>query len=198
MRYYLQLRHSRVPFSALPFAINDAGLITLRQNEHMRLGIYFRLAILAVALANANAVAYRDSGFAAYAVHVAALSGAQVSLTGLASLYLWPQLPQLNNASAIFLASLSAASALLFVCIIGELQRLAPRLDALMKALILALLACGIANALMLSAAFVASVGPSIAGGDECGTATPAAVCRADDQPGQPGHSASRAWPRCR
>ena len=157
MRYYLQLRHSRVPFSALPFAINDAGLITLRQNEHMLLGIYFGLAILAVALATANAVAYRDSGFAAYAVHVAALSGAQAVLTGLASLYLWPELPQLNNASAIFLASLSAASALLFVCIIGELQRLAPRLDALMKALILALLACGIANALMLSElAFVA------------------------------------------
>ncbi len=90
MRYYLQLRHSRVPFSALPFAINDAGLITLRQNEHMLLGIYFGLAILAVALATANAVAYRDSGFAAYAVHVAALSGAQAVLTGLTSLYRGP------------------------------------------------------------------------------------------------------------
>ena len=92
-RYDLQLRHSRVPYSALPFVINDTSLIRLRQNEHMLLGIYFGLAILAAVLAIGNALVRRDSGFAAYALVVEALSGAQAVVTGFAGLYLWPEVP---------------------------------------------------------------------------------------------------------
>ena len=51
----------------------------------------------------------------------------------------------------MLLLSLSAASALLFVRIVGEIWHISPRLDTLMKALMLALAVCGVVNALLLN-----------------------------------------------
>ena len=151
VRYYLQIRHSRVPYSALPALMTDVQLITLRQNEHMLLGVYFGLAMLVVVLAAANALAYRDAGFGTYAVYVALLSAAQGITTGVAGLYWWPDWPQLNNAGGMLLMTLAAASALWFVRTVGRTQQIAPRLDLLMQALVVALPLCGLMNALLLN-----------------------------------------------
>ena len=153
VRYYLQIRHSRVPYSATPELMSDVQLIGLRQNEHMLLGIYFGLAMLVVVLAAANALAYRDAGFGTYAVYVALLSAAQGITTGVAGLYWWPEWPQLNNTGAMLLMSLAAASALWFVRTVSRTQQIAPKLDLLMQALLVALPLCGLMNAVFLSAA---------------------------------------------
>ena len=150
-RYYLQIRHSRVPYSAVPELMSDVQLIGLRQNEHMLLGIYFGLAMLVVVLAAANALAYRDPGFGTYALYVAMLSAAQGITTGVAGLYWWPASPQLNNAGAVLFSAMSAASALWFVHTVTRIPHLSPVLSRLMQFLMLALPLCGLVNALLLN-----------------------------------------------
>ena len=157
VRYYLQIRHSRVPYSVIPELMTDVQLIALRQNEHMLLGIYFGLAMLVVVLATANAWAYRDAGFGTYAVYVALLSVAQGITTGVAGLYWWPESPHLNNAGAMLLMSLAAASALWFVRTVSCTQQIAPKLDLLMRALMMALLLCGLMNVVFLNTAAFAA-----------------------------------------
>ena len=143
VRYYLQIRHSRVPYSAVPELMTDVQLISLRQNEHMLLGIYFGLAMLVVVLAAVNALAYRNPGFGTFALFVAMLSAAQGITTGVAGLYWWPASPQLNNAGAILFNVMSVASALWFVHTITR------QLGWLMQPLMAALLLCGVVNALV-------------------------------------------------
>ena len=151
VRYYLQIRHSRVPYSAVPELMTDVQLISLRQNEHMLLGIYFGLAMLVVVLAAVNALAYRDPGFGTFALYVAMLSAAQGITTGVAGLYWWPESPQLNNGGSILLSAMSAASALWFVHTITRTPNTAPLLSRLMQGLMVALPLCGLVHALLLS-----------------------------------------------
>lgn len=127
--YYLRVEHARVPFSTLPQVQHDTELYTDRQLESLLLGAYFGLAGLAIFLALINAVAYRDWGFAAYAVHMAAFSGAQAAFAGVAGLYWWPEWPELNNASVVLLRLSSAASALWFVRTIATPKRFSRALD---------------------------------------------------------------------
>jgi diguanylate cyclase (GGDEF)-like protein len=152
VRYYLKIRHARVPYSAVPQLMNDAQLIGLRQNEHLLLGIYFGLAMLVVILASVNAVAYRDSGFGTYAVYVALLSAAQGITTGVAGIYWWPESPHLNNAGAMLLLSLASAAALWFVRTVTHTRKIVPRLDLVMQLLMVALPLCGLLNVVFLNA----------------------------------------------
>lgn len=150
-RYYLQVRHSRVPYSALPFVIHDHALINLRQNEHMLLGIYFGLATLAIVLATANAIAYRDAGFATFALYVSMHVCAQSAITGVAALYWWPELPQLNNPLSLLFFSLSVAAALWFVNTVAQPQRVSPLLGHAIRGLIVLVLFVGVLNAAVLN-----------------------------------------------
>ena len=101
--------------------------------------------MLVVVLAAVNALAYRDQGFGTFALYVAMLSAAQGFPTGLAGLYWWPTSPQLNNAEAVLLSALSAASALGFVHTIARTPHISRQLGWLMAALRL----CGLVNALV-------------------------------------------------
>ena len=150
-RYYLQVRHARVPYSALPFVIHDHTLIHLRQNEHMLLGIYFGLAALAIVLATANAIVYRDIGFATFALYVGMHVSAQSAVTGVAALYLWPEAPQLNNAASLLFFSLSAAAALWFVNTVAQPQRISPLLGHAVRGLTALVLLVGVLNAAVLN-----------------------------------------------
>ncbi|MDP3607165.1 MAG: 7TM-DISM domain-containing protein, partial [Polaromonas sp.] len=90
VRYYLRIEHARVPFSAIPRVVSDSQLTAMRQHDHVLLGAYFGLAFLVSLLAVINAVAYRDWGFASYALYVVTFAGSQAAFTGMAGLYLWP------------------------------------------------------------------------------------------------------------
>ena len=87
VRYHLQIRHSRVPYSTVPELMTDVQLISLRQNEHMLLDIYFGLAVLLIVLSAANTMACQNRGFATFALYVAMLPAARGTTTGVADLH---------------------------------------------------------------------------------------------------------------
>lgn len=134
--YYLRIEHARVPFSTLPRVLSDEQMATAHRLEDLWLGAYFGLAALVTLLALINAMAYRDWGFATYALHMAAIAGAQAAFTGVAGLYWWPQWPELNNVSIVLLRLSAAASALLFVRTIVTPKRFSRALDWFILALI--------------------------------------------------------------
>ncbi len=135
VRYYLQLRHARVPYSTLPRIVSNAQFTESRQNEHLLLGIYFGLAGLVIVLALANALACRDAAFGIFALYVTLFAGAQATYTGLARLYAWPDWPDLNNACVTMLLLLSSATALWFARTVTTPRRYSRALDRLMLAL---------------------------------------------------------------
>lgn len=136
VRYYVHVRHARVPFSTPLQLVTDSQLIHARQTEHMLLGIYFGLAALLITLAVTNAAAYRDWGFATYAVYVTMFAGSQGVFTGIAGLYWWPEWPALNNAAFVFLPVSAAAAAMWFVRTVTTPRRFSRALDWLILALV--------------------------------------------------------------
>ncbi|MES2244375.1 MAG: 7TM diverse intracellular signaling domain-containing protein [Pseudomonadota bacterium] len=135
IHYYLRVEHARIPFSALPRVVSDAQVTTARQLEHLLLGAYFGLAALVTVLALINATAYRDWGFATYALYVATFAGSQGAFSGVAGLYLWPELPKLNNISIVLLPLTAAATALWFVRTVTTPKRFSRALDWFIVAL---------------------------------------------------------------
>ena len=135
VRYYLRIEHARVPFSAIPRVVSDSQLNAMRQHDHLLLGAYFGLAFLVSLLAVINAVAYRDWGFASYALYVVAFAGSQAAFTGMAGLYLWPELPALNNPAVFALPLAAAATAMLFVRTVTTPKRFFRALDWLLMAM---------------------------------------------------------------
>lgn len=148
VRYYLKIRHTRVPYSTMPRIISDTLFIESRQNEHMLLGIYFGLATLVMVLALVNALAYRDLGFGSYALYVALFAGAQAGSSGIAALYLWPEWPILNNGATVFLIASAVATAQWFVRTVTKPKRFSRLLDSLILSLIVAMPVIGAVNAL--------------------------------------------------
>lgn len=148
VRYYVRIEHARVPFSVMPRAIADTELTTARQLDHILLGAYFGLAVLVTLLALLNAIAYRDWGFASYAVYIATFAGAIGAFTGVAGLYWWPEWPALNNAAIFLLPMLAGAAAMWFVRTITTPKRFSRALDWFMLALIWLLPLIGIFDAL--------------------------------------------------
>ena len=135
VRYYLRVEHARIPFSALPQLVSDAYLTTARQLDHLLLGAYFGLAALVTTLAMIYAVAYRDWGFATYALYMATFAGSQGAFTGLTGLYVWPELPALNNIAIVVLPLCAAATALWFVRTVTTPKRFSRALDWFIVAL---------------------------------------------------------------
>jgi len=139
IRYYVRVEHARIPFSALPRAISEAQLTTARQLEHLLLGIYFGLAALVTLLALINAAAYRDWGFATYALYMATFAGSQGAFTGVSGLYWWPEWPALNNMAIVVLPLAAAAAALWFVRTVITPKRFSRALDWFIVALMVLL-----------------------------------------------------------
>lgn len=135
VHYYLRVEHARIPFSALPRVVSDAQVTTARQLDHLLLGAYFGLAVLVTVLALINAMAYRDWGFATYALYMATFAGSQAAFSGVAGLYLWPELPALNNISVVVLPLTAAAAALWFVRTVTTPKRFSRALDWFIVAL---------------------------------------------------------------
>lgn len=135
VRYYLRIEHARVPFSAIPRAVADSQLTATRQLDHLLLGAYFGLAFLVTLLAVINAMAYRDWGFASYALYVSTFAGSQAAFTGMAGLYIWPDMPALNNPAVFALPLAAAATAMLFVRTVTTPKRFFRALDWLLMAM---------------------------------------------------------------
>lgn len=146
VRYYVQIRHPRVPYSALPRIVSDVQLINASQAEHLVLGIYFGLAALVITLALANALTYRDAGFGTYALYIATFAASQASFTGVAGLYWWPEWSNSSMATVLLLPS-AAASAMWFVRTVTLPRRFTRTLDLAMLALMILLPLGGLVDA---------------------------------------------------
>lgn len=82
VQYWLRVEHARVNFS-VPVRIRQLSwLVTSRDREQFLLGIYFGLVVWVTVVAGANALAWRDGNFAAYAVYVAMLGLGQAAFLG--------------------------------------------------------------------------------------------------------------------
>ncbi len=129
MRYWLRIEHTRVNF-ATPVAIaSQATLTASREREQFLLGAYFGLAALITLVAAANAVAFRDRVFAAYAVYVLALGVAQLAYLGVGAQHVWDSWLTWNFHASFVLPGVSSAVGLWFVRMVTEPARFSRHLD---------------------------------------------------------------------
>ena len=88
-----------------------------KQNKdlHMLLGGYMGFILLVVILSGLNAFNWRDPIHLIYTIYVVLLGTAQLSLTGLAGEYFWPDSARWNDMAAVVLPMFSAAWAALLI-----------------------------------------------------------------------------------
>jgi hypothetical protein len=89
--YLVRISHARVPFSGGLFLKTQVVASDQEQRAQFLLGAYFGLAALAVFVALANALVYRDRGFGAYAIYVLAMILGQAGITGVGGMLFWPE-----------------------------------------------------------------------------------------------------------
>lgn len=146
VRYYLQIRQLRMPYSTLPQILSEEQYIDNRQNDHTLLGIYFGFTLVMLGLAIFNAASTRDPAFGIFALQVLLFGCAQAAYTGLAGLYVWPRTPALNDIATVLLTLSAAAAALWFARSVCTPKRYSLSLDRLILVLIFLLPIAGIVD----------------------------------------------------
>lgn len=129
--YWVRIEHARVPFSGELLVHNHNTLRELRIHQQFLLGAYFGMAALLVATAVANALVFRDTSFAAYAVYVTLLGLALAASLGVGGQFLWPDWPRWNSLAEFVLLPLTAVAGLLFVRHVVQPRRIGRGLDRL-------------------------------------------------------------------
>lgn len=129
--YWVRIEHARVPFSGELLVHNHNTLRELRIHQQFLLGAYFGMAALLVATAVANALVFRDTSFAAYAVYVTLLGLALAASLGVGGQFLWPDWPHWNSLAEFVLLPLTAVAGLLFVRHVVQPRRIGRGLDRL-------------------------------------------------------------------
>jgi two-component system, sensor histidine kinase LadS len=127
--YYLRIAHARAPFSAPLHIYRDTALVAQRQTAHFLLGAYFGLVLLISLACTMMAVVQRDRIYLPYLLYVLLLGASQASSTGIAGLYLWPQIPVWSNLAYFFLTALATAAGMWFVRCVATPHVYMPRLD---------------------------------------------------------------------
>ncbi|MDP2249082.1 MAG: 7TM diverse intracellular signaling domain-containing protein [Hydrogenophaga sp.] len=129
--YWVRIEHARVPFSGELLVHNHSALRELRIQQQFLLGAYFGMAFLLVATAVANALVFRDTSFAAYAVYVTVLALALSASLGVGGQFIWPGWPRWNGLAEFVLLPLTAVTGLLFVRHVVQPRRIGRGLDRL-------------------------------------------------------------------
>lgn len=151
--YWLRFEHNRVDFAS-PIVLYDQSLLfAAREREQFLLGGYFSLAALITIVSIANAIAFRDRNFAAYAVYVASLAAGQLAYVGVGAEHVWDQWLHWNELSTFVLPGISAAAAVWFTRTVTEPARFSRALDLAVWALIAALLSAVAVDAVVVSRA---------------------------------------------
>lgn len=127
--YWVRIQHARVPFSGQLFIHRHSHLRELRIQQQFLLGAYFGMAILLTAVALANALVFRDTSFAAYAVYISVLGLALAASLGVGGQFLWPHSARWNGLSEFVLLPMVAVVGLLFVRHVVQPRRVGQGLD---------------------------------------------------------------------
>jgi diguanylate cyclase (GGDEF)-like protein len=141
VRYLLRVEHAQVDFAAPMNLAGQAALLAAREREQFLLGAYFGLAGLICVVAAANAVAFRDRSFGAYALYVGMLGIGQAAYLGVGAQHLWDSWLRWNAITPYLLPGLSSVAALWFVKVVTEPARFSRALDHAVWGLIAAVLA---------------------------------------------------------
>lgn len=151
--YWLRIEHNRVDFAS-PIVLYDQSLLfAAREREQFLLGGYFSLAALITIVSIANAIAFRDRNFAAYAVYVASLAVGQLAYVGVGAEHVWDQWLHWNELATFVLPGISAAAAVWFTRTVTEPARFSRALDLAVWALIAALLSAVALDAVLVTRA---------------------------------------------
>lgn len=127
--YWVRIEHARVPFSGTLQIHNHNTLRELRIHQQFLLGAYFGMTLLLTATALANALVFRDTSFAAYAVYITVLGLAMASSLGVAGQFLWPDSARWNGLAEFVLMPMTAVCGLLFVRQVVQPRRIGRWLD---------------------------------------------------------------------
>ncbi|MBK8073437.1 MAG: diguanylate cyclase [Ramlibacter sp.] len=138
--YFVRIQHKRVPFSGGLYLKTPVVMAEQEQRAQFLLGAYFGLAALAILVASANALVYRDRGFGTYVAYITAMALGQAGITGVGGMLLWPEWPRLNNPMTFFVPMLAGATGVWFVRAIATPRQYSTLLDRLAVGFILALL----------------------------------------------------------
>ena len=111
---YMAVRHS-APVGVYWQLWDRTSFDKQNKDLHMLLGGYLGFILLVVILSGLNAFNWRDPIHLIYAIYVAVLGAAQLSLTGLAGEYFWPNSAWVNDMAAVVLPMFSAAWAALLI-----------------------------------------------------------------------------------
>ena len=138
--YFLRVQHERVPFSGGLFIKTQTVVAEQEQSALFLLGAYFGLAALAITVALANALVYRDHGFSSYAIYVSAMVLGQAGITGAGGLLFWPEWPGLNNPMTFLMNTFAGATGVWFVRTIATPRQYSTLLDRLAVGVIVTLM----------------------------------------------------------
>ncbi|WP_171019861.1 7TM diverse intracellular signaling domain-containing protein [Hydrogenophaga sp. 2FB] len=127
--YWVRMEHARVPFSGTLQIHKHTTLRELRIHQQFLLGAYFGMALLLTATAVANALVFRDTSFAAYAVYITVLGLAMAASLGVAGQFLWPGAARWNGLAEFILMPMTAVCGLLFVRHVVQPRRIGRWLD---------------------------------------------------------------------
>ena len=111
---FLRVQHSH-PINVRWTVWNMRDFQESSKHWHLLLGVYMGLVALVMVLCSVNAYSWRDPIHVYLAVYVAVVALAQLSMTGLAGEYFWPDNAWWNDAAAYVLSMVSAALGHLFL-----------------------------------------------------------------------------------
>lgn len=141
MTYYLRVQHERVPFSGALSVKSETRVAEQLQRAQFLLGAYFGLAALALFVALANAVVYRDRGFGAYVLYISTMVLAQAGFTGVGGMLLWPESPGLNNPMTFYMPLVAGATGVWFVRTVTSPRQYSILLDRLTVGMLVVVMA---------------------------------------------------------
>jgi len=127
--YWLRIEHARVPYSGQLLIHNHHTLREMRIHQQFLLGAYFGMALLLTATALTNALVFRDTSFAAYAIYITVLGLALAASLGVAGQFLWPGSARWNGWAEFVLMPMTAVCGLLFVRHVVQPRRIGRWLD---------------------------------------------------------------------
>jgi len=119
--HLLRIQNGTIFGAALQF-VSDSYMGRTEQGISLALGVYFGLVVLAVMLSVTGAVTLQDQGYILYSISAVLMALTQATITGLAGLHLWGDVPWWNNMAPQVMPLFAIASLQLFFAEVVSLR----------------------------------------------------------------------------
>jgi two-component system, sensor histidine kinase LadS len=119
--HLLRIQNGTIFGAPLQF-VSDSYMGRNEQGISLALGIYFGLVVLAVMLSVTGAVTLQDHGYVLYSISAVLMALTQATITGLAGLHLWGDVPWWNNMAPQVMPLFAIASLQLFFAEVVSLR----------------------------------------------------------------------------